>query len=108
MHLADPEVFPLECEHADLVAGPQQLDGRPRRFLGHLDLLATHRPRLINHQHQGQARLLLLFLEIAADRQDFLDRGLVVTPQAERLVTSQHDQPAPQVLHIGPGDFHLP
>ena len=108
VHLADPEVLALEGQHADLVAGPQQLDGRPGRLLGHLDLLAAHRARLVDHQHHRQARLFLLLLEVAADRQDLFEVGLVVAPQAKRLVAAQHDQAAAQVLHVGPGDFHLP
>ena len=108
VHLADPEVLALEGQHADLVAGPQQLDGRPGRLLGHLDLLAAHRARLVDHQHHRQARLLLLLLEVAADRQDLFQARLVIAAQAERLVAAQHDQPAAQVLHVGAGHLHLP
>ena len=100
VHLADPEGLAFEGEHADLVVGPQQLDGRPGGLLGHLDLLAAHRARLVDHQHHRQARLFLLLLEVAADRQDLFERRLVVAAQAERLVAAEHDQAAAQVLHV--------
>ena len=107
VHLADPEVLALEGEHADLVAGPQELDGRPGRLLGHLDLLTAHRAGFVDHQHHRQAGLFLLFLEVAPDRQDLFEGRLVIAPQAERLIAAQHDQPAAQVLHVGARDLHL-
>ena len=100
---ADPEVLALECEHADLVAGAQQLDGRSGGLLGHLDLLAPHRARLVDHQHHRQAGLFLLFLEVAPHRQDLFQARFIVAPQAERLVAAKHHQPAAQVLHVTSG-----
>ena len=108
VHLADPEVLALEGQDADLVAWPQKLDGRPGRLLGHLDLFAAHRARLVDDQHHRQAGLFLLLLEIAADRQDLFEARLVIAAQAERLVAPQHDQPAAQVLHVGASHLHLP
>ena len=98
---------PSKASTPTLSLGPMQLDGRPRRFLGHLDLLAPHRAGLVDHQHHRQAGLLLLLLEVAPDRQDLFERRLVIAPQAERLVAAEHDQAAAQVPDVGPGHLHL-
>ena len=108
LHLADHVGVAVEGDHADLVAVAEQLDGAAGGRLGHLDLVAAHRARFVDHQHHAEARLLLLLLEVAADRQDLFEHRLVVAAEAERLLAAEHDEAAAEVLHVGAGDFHLP
>ena len=53
-------------------------------------------------------RFSLLFLEVAAHRQDFLENGLVIAAQAKRLIAAEHDQSAAEFLDVGADHLHLP
>ena len=61
----------------------------------------------MNPRVSRQARLLLLLLEVGADREDLLQRCLVIAAEAERLLAAEHDQAAAEVADVGPGQVHL-
>ncbi len=77
-------------------------------ILGKFDFLTAHRTALVDHQHHRQRRLFAFLFEVAADGQDFLNLSSVVTAQTKGLVTTEHDQPATQVLDVDPDQIHLP
>ena len=105
---ADPGGHLVEGDHADLVLRIEQLDRPPRGLLGQLDGRPFHRRRAVDHQDHRQAGPLALSAGLAADREDFLQRGAAVAAGRERLVAADGHEPAAEVAHVVPHPRHLP
>ena len=108
LQLADPVVRLVETDHPDLVLRSQQLGGSLRGLFRHLQFLSGHRPRSIHDQNHRQAWLVFFFLEVGPHRQNFFEHRLVVAAQPKRLIAAEHHEPATEVLHVRPREFHLP
>ena len=105
--LAGDEGTTVKADHANLVARPQQFDRGHGRLAGQMDRVSLHAARFVDQQDHGHRRLLLLFFVATGQRQDLLDGGLVVAPQPEAVVRTEHGQAAAEVRHVALHHLHL-
>jgi hypothetical protein len=97
----------VEDDDADHVPLVKRADRQRRRLVGDLLLrsigahdAATHRPRVVEHEADGDLGRDKLVWKVEADGEDGLDRRSPPTPGAEALGPADHHQPAAEVAHV--------
>ena len=68
--------------------------------LADLDLLSGHGAGAVDDEGEGRGLELLLIGSLEFHRQDFLDRGAVITSDAERTHPADHDKSAAELLDV--------
>ena len=96
----------VERDDAKAIRILQQRQRSFGRFLGHLDLLAAHTARLVQHDDHCH-RIGLFFLGFEGHRQDFFDDRLGIAAFAVIVFTARQNKAAAQIAHVGSESLHL-